>query len=161
MLIIIICGIIGLLIGLFKFEDFIFASTYIGIIIGGLVTFALTPVMTDIAPIENKVVEKEIYALNDTSTNQGVSYLFSGYVDDELKYRYVINTSNGKQIKETKTNNVFIKERDNTPKVKIYKRVLKYKSYSWLFFVELSDEDKVEFYVPENTVTNDYKIDLQ
>lgn len=63
--------------------------------------------------------------------------------------------------KETKTTNVFIKEENCEPKVKIYKRVLKNKIYGWLFFVKLPDEDKVEFYVPENTVTNDYKIDLQ
>ena len=161
MLIVSICGFIGLLIGLFKVKDYIFALTNIGILIGGLVAFALTPVMTARAPVENKVVEKEIYALNDTSTNQGVCYLFSGYVDDELKYIYAVDTSNGKQVKETKTTNVFIKEENCGPKVKIYKRVLKNKIYGWLFFVELPDEDKVEFYVSRNTVTNDYKIDLQ
>lgn len=155
MLIVSICGIIGLLIGLFKVKDYIVALTYIGIIIGGLVAFALTPVMTAIAPVETEVIEKKIYALNDTSSNQGTHYLYSGYINNELKYRYVVGTSNGKQVKETKTTNVFIKEENCEPKVKIYKRVLKYKSYSWLFFVELPDEDKVEFYVPENTVIND------
>lgn len=161
MLIIIICGIIGLLIGLFKVKDYIFALTYIGIIIGGLVAFALTPVMTTIAPVETEVIEKKIYALNDTSSNQGTHYLYSGYINNELKYRYVVGTSNGKQVKETKTTNVFIKEENCEPKVKIYKRVLKNKIYGWLFFVELPDEDKVEFYVPDNTVINDYNIDLQ
>lgn len=63
--------------------------------------------------------------------------------------------------KETKTTNVFIKEENCETKVKIYKRVLKNKIYGWLFFVKLPDEDKVEFYVSENTVTNDYKIDLK
>lgn len=155
MLIVSICGIIGLLIGLFKVKDYIVALTYIGIIIGGLVAFALIPVMTAIAPVETEVIEKKIYALNDTSSNQGTHYLYSGYINNELKYRYVVGTSNGKQVKETKTTNVFIKEENCEPKVKIYKRVLKYKSYSWLFFVELPDEDKVEFYVPENTVIND------
>lgn len=155
MLIVSICGIIGLLIGLFKVKDYIVALTYIGIIIGGLVAFALTPVMTAIAPVETEVIEKKIYALNDTSSNQGTHYLYSGYINNELKYRYVVGTSNRKQVKETKTTNVFIKEENCEPKVKIYKRVLKYKSYSWLFFVELPDEDKVEFYVPENTVIND------
>ncbi len=161
MLIIIICGIIGLLIGLFKVKDYIVALTYIGIIIGGLVAFALTPVMTAIAPVETEVIEKKIYALNDTSSNQGTHYLYSGYINNELKYRYVVGTSNGKQVKETKTTNVFIKEENCEPKVKIYKRVLKNKIYGWLFFVELPDEDKVEFYVPDNTVINDYNIDLQ
>lgn len=161
MLIIIICGIIGLLIGLFKVKDYIVALTYIGIIIGGLVAFALTPVMTAIAPVETEVIEKKIYALNDTSSNQGTHYLYSGYINNELKYRYVVGTSNRKQVKETKTTNVFIKEENCEPKVKIYKRVLKNKIYGWLFFVELPDEDKVEFYVPDNTVINDYNIDLQ
>lgn len=161
MLIIIICGIIGLLIGLFKVKDYIVALTYIGIIIGGLVAFALTPVMTAIAPVETEVIEKKIYALNDTSSNQGTHYLYSGYINNELKYRYIIGTSNGKQVKETRTTNVFIKEENCEPKVKIYKRVLKNKIYGWLFFVELPDEDKVEFYVPDNTVINNYKIDLQ
>lgn len=161
MLIIIICGIIGLLIGLFKVKDYIVALTYIGIIIGGLVAFALTPVMTAIAPVETEAIEKKIYALNDTSSNQGTHYLYSGYINNELKYRYVVGTSNGKQVKETKTTNVFIKEENCEPKVKIYKRVLKNKIYGWLFFVELPDEDKVEFYVPDNTVINDYNIDLQ
>lgn len=161
MLIIIICGIIGLLIGLFKVKDYIVALTYIGIIIGGLVAFALTPVMTAIAPVETEVIEKKIYALNDTSSNQGTHYLYSGYINNELKYRYIIGTSNGKQVKKTRTTNVFIKEENCEPKVKIYKRVLKNKIYGWLFFVELPDEDKVEFYVPDNTVINNYKIDLQ
>ncbi len=161
MLIIIICGIIGLLIGLFKVKDYIVALTYIGIIIGGLVAFALTPVMTAIAPVETEVIEKKIYALNDTSSNQGTHYLYSEYINNEPKYRYVVGTSNGKQVKETKTTNVFIKEENCEPKVKIYKRVLKNKIYGWLFFVELLDEDKVEFYVPDNTVINNYKIDLQ
>ena len=159
MLIIIICGIIGLLIGLFKVKDYIVALTYIGIIIGGLVAFALTPVMTAIAPVETEVIEKKIYALNDTSSNQGTHYLYSGYINNKLKYRYVVGTSNGKQVKETRTTNVFIKEENCEPKVKIYKRVLKNKIYGWLFFVELPDEDKVEFYVPDNTVINDYNID--
>lgn len=161
MLIIIICGIIGLLIGLFKIKDYIFVLTYIGIIIGGLVAFTLTPVMTVIAPVETEVIEKKIYALNDTSSNQGTHYLYSGYINNELKYRYVVDTSNGKQVKEIETTNVFIKEENCEPKVKIYKRVLKNKIYGWLFFVELPDEDKVEFYVPDNTVINDYNIDLQ
>ena len=169
MLIVSICGIIGLLIGKKVgscggwFEAILLGTIFAGLSLGisEMFTPLLTPLMANIAPVETEVIEKKIYALNDTSSNQGTHYLYSGYINNELKYRYVVGTSNGKQVKETKTTNVFIKEENCEPKVKIYKRVLKYKSFSWLFFVELPDEDKVEFYVSENTVTNDYKIDLK
>lgn len=157
MLIVSICGIIGLLIGKKVgscggwFEAILLGTIFAGLSLGisEMFTPLLTPLMANIAPVETEVIEKKIYALNDTSSNQGTHYLYSGYINNEL------GTSNGKQVKETKTTNVFIKEENCEPKVKIYKRVLKYKSYSWLFFVELPDEDKVEFYVPENTVIND------
>lgn len=148
MLIVSICGIIGLLIGKKVgscggwFEAILLGTIFAGLSFGisSMFTPLLTPLMANIAPVETEVIEKKIYALNDTSSNQGTHYLYSGYINNEL---------------------VFIKEENCEPKVKIYKRVLKYKSFSWLFFVKLPDEDKVEFYIPRNTVTNDYKIDLQ
>lgn len=113
------------------------------------------------APVENKVIEKNIYALNDTSSVKGMAYLHSGYVNNKLRYRYVIDTPDGKQVKETETDNVFIKEGNYTPKVKIHKKVLKNKIYDFIFFVLLPDEEKVDFYVPKNTVINEYNIDIQ
>ena len=162
MIIVVVCGFIGYFIGK-KVDDFDIGVWFGGIfgVLGLAISVMLAPLMLNIAPVENKVIEKKIYALNDTYSNQGTPYLYSGYIDNELKYRYIINTSNGKQVKETKTSNVFIKEDDCEPKVKIYKRVLKNKIYGWLFFVELPDEDKVEFCVPKDTVINDYNIDLQ
>lgn len=169
MLIIVVCTIVGFVLE-FKGDNYdepilrFFISVLCGVLgcsVGLLISMLLIPITTNIAPVENKVVEKNIYALNDTSSAKGMAYLFSGYVNDELKYRYVIDTPDGKQVKETETDNVFIKEGDYTPKIKIHKKVLKNKTYGILFFTSLSDEEKVEFYVPKNTVINEYNVDLQ
>ena len=71
-------------------------------------------------PLNEICEEQKIYALNDSSSIEGQNYLFSGYVDEELVYRCVIDTDKGKHIKEINADNVYINEGNYTPIVKHY-----------------------------------------
>lgn len=103
--------------------------------------------------------EYQICALNDTTEVEGACYLFSGYIDEDLVIRYVINTDKGKHIEEIKgTENVYINEGDYTPTVKVYHKKLAHDWYYLFAYTIYSDE--YVFYVPENTITNEYEIDL-
>ena len=64
-------------------------------------------------------------------------------------------------IEEEKTDNVYIKEGDYTPTVKIHRMDLKKDWYDWFAHELFVEGYYVEFFVPENTVTSEYKIDLR
>ena len=51
-------------------------------------------------PTVETIEEYTICALNDTTEVEGACYLFSGYIDEDLVIRYVINTDKGKHIEE-------------------------------------------------------------
>ena len=55
---------------------------------------------------------------------------------------------------------VYIKEGNYTPTVKIHRIDLKKDWYNWFAHELLIEGYYVEFFVPENTVTSEYKIDL-
>lgn len=127
----------------------LFASLFIGGIIG---VFLPTVEVTE---------TQEIYALNDSSSIQGEYYLFNGYVDEKLTYLYVIDTEKGKQIKELDADNVYIKEGDYSPCIVFH--TMKFENdltYWFANYFLLEKENYVEIYVPQNTITTKYIIDL-
>lgn len=120
--------------------------------LGGLIGYFL--------PTIEIVKEQKICALNDTSEIEGQRFLFSGYIDKDLVFRYITNTNKGKHIKEIKgTENVYINEGDYVPAVRIVSYEFVKKWYC-LFAYPPFDVEYI-FFVPENTVTNEYNIDLQ
>ena len=159
--IIIICTIIGFLIVWFDWEEFgmSFMGGLLGFFVGLLLWFLVGGIIGAGLPMVEVVEEQEICALNDSSSIEGASYLFSGYIDEDLVCRYVINTERGKHIEEVDTDNVYIKEGDYTPMVKIHKFEFEKEWYYW-FAHDILTEYYVEFFVPENTVTSEYNIDL-
>jgi len=107
-----------------------------------------------------EVTEQEIFALTDSSTIEGYHFLYSGQIDGDLVYRYVIETEKGKHIEEISAEHAYIKEGDYTPTVKIHDIKFAKDWYSWFAYDFLFD-DYVEFYIPENTITTEYNIDLK
>ena len=154
-------AIIGFLIVWIDWEDIgasifsSFAFAFIGFIvylaIGGIIGCGL--------PLNEIVEEQEIFALTDNSSVEGRNYLFSGYINEELVCRYVVNTDRGKHIEEVDAYKVYINEGDYKPVVKHYTYVFEKEWHEW-FAHTLFTDDYYEFYVPENTVTNEYNIDL-
>ena len=160
--IIIICVGIGFLITWFDWGDFgmAFFNGMLGLFIGFLLWFLVGGLIGARLPMAEIVDEQEICALNDSTSVDGVNYLFSGYVDEDLVCRYVINTERGKHIKEVDADDVYIKEGDYTPTVKFHEFEFEKKWYYW-FAHDIFTEYYVEFFVPENTVTSEYNIDLK
>lgn len=134
---------------------------FIGVIVGLVLYYFVGGTIGYFLPMTDTFEEHELYALNDSSSIEGVKYLFSGYIDEELVCRYVINTEKGKHIEEEKTDNVYIKEGNYIPTVKIHRNDLKKDWHYWFAHPLFNEDYYIEFFVPENTVTSEYKIDLK
>ena len=141
-----------------------FADGLLGAL-AGLLTGALIWIIVGFplglaVPTIEVIEEQEIVALTDSTSIEGQKFLFSGYINENLVCRYVINTDKGKHIEEVRSDNVYIKEGDYKPTVIKHKFVPKSDWY-WLFCFPIgSVGDYTEFLVPENTVTSEYNIDL-
>ena len=164
-MIFIVLGVLfGLIYGIFE-EDSLLAGVFLsfmGFIIGIFIWMTVGSIIGVTLPTIDKVEKYELCALNDNNSIQGKKYLFSGKINENLVYRYVINTEKGKHIEEEKIDNAYIKEGNYKPIVKKHVRDFKkdwYYLFAWSSF--LDSDDYTEFYVPENTVTNEYNIDLK
>ena len=135
-------------------------SSILGLMLGFIVWLFVGGIIGCFLPTVEVVEEHELCALSDSSSVEGVNYLFSGYIDEKLVCRYVIDTEKGKHIEEEKTDNVYIKEGDYTPTVKFHKFEFEKKWYYW-FAHDGFTEYYVEFFVPKNTITSEYNIDLK
>ena len=158
---IIIGALIGY-VGMYLCEEEVGMSFCVGFVcalVGSLVYFLAGGMIGCTLPLSEVVEEHEICALTDNSSVEGTHYLFSGYIDEELVCRYVVNTERGKHIEEIDMNYVYINEGDYTPTVKHYTYVLEKDWHKWFAHTAFLS-DYYEFYVPENTVTNEYNIDL-
>lgn len=161
MIFIILGLLIGFIIGLYN--DGFFCGVISGIsgsIIGFAAWFLVGGIIGCFLPTVEVVEEHELYTLSDSSSVEGENYLFAGYIDEKMVYRYMIDTERGKQIEEEKADNVYIKEGNYPPAVKIHRMKLKKDWYNWFAHALFVEDYYVEFFVPENTVTGKYKIDL-
>jgi hypothetical protein len=136
-----------------------FVNVLTGFMFGVLLLFTLGSLVGDFLPQVEEYKEQEIYALNDSSSTEGSKFLFSGHIDEKLVFRYVIETDKGKHIEEIKgIDKVYIKEGNYSPVLRIYSYDLK---EDWHYWVAIPSFDKYYvFYVPENTVTDEYNINL-
>ena len=161
MAIIIICVIIGFIIGYVSWNYFDDGMLYaiVGLVIGLAIYFLAGGAIGCNLATNEVIEEQKIYALNDSLGVEGGYYLFSGYIDGDLEYRYVINTDKGKHIEEVDADYGYIKEGNYTPKVEHHYYTFEKKWHKW-FAHRLFVEDYYEFYVPENTVTTEYNVDL-
>lgn len=104
----------------------------------------------------------EITALQDSATSSGSFYLGSGQVEGDMMYYFMRDTDKGQNMMKAKAGQSFIKEGDYEPHVKIYDEVYTNKLVVWLLGEEVMEEEvEYVFYLPEGTVTSDFKIDLE
>lgn len=162
MLFIIVAAIIGFILGFLDWEEIGegCAGGLLGAVVGLVLYIFLGGFIGMALPTIEVVEEYEICALKDTTEIEGAHYLFSGYIDEKLVFRYVIDTEKGKHIEEIKgTTNVYINEGNYVPTIKVYTKKLAKDWYDLFAYCFYSNE--YVFYVPENTITNEYNIDLQ
>ena len=155
--------IIGFIVLFMDFGEFLdgLGGALIGCLIGMLIWLVVGFPLGIAVPSTEVIEEQEIVALTDSTSIEGQKFLFSGYINEDLVCRYVINTERGKHIEEVKSDNVYIKEGDYKPTVIKHKFVPKADWYWWFCFPIGHETNYTEFLVPENTVTNEYNIDLQ
>ena len=66
-------------------------------------------------------------------------------------YTYAIETKEGIKVDtiDLPADNVNIKMGNYSPKLKIKSKEIKYKSWKWLFFLDVPSDEQYEFYIPE------------
>ena len=148
--IIFICIDIGYDLCKFSFTGFI-----IGVLIFGIGTYFISPHIEK----EETVNTRNIYALNDASSIKGQFFLMSGSINEEYTLRYIINTPKGRQVKEIKENNIYIKEGNYKPHLEYHD--IRFKNEKWYLLFSNPNENYTIFYVPENSIISDYNIDLE
>lgn len=115
------------------------------------------------------VSEVELSALKDSNGIEGNVFLFSGYIEDELKIKYVVNTEYGKQVKEMKISSlekIYIQEEDTLiPRMITYGERMTnntwYKSLICCNWYRECEQKRIVFIVPKDTVINEYAVDLE
>lgn len=160
---IIICIVIAVAFTALKSKDF--WTSVLGGIVGFAIGFCLHflggSFLGTKLPTVEVIEEQEIYALGDSSASKSVRYLFAGYIDEKLVYRYVVNTERGKHIEEIDAKNAYIIESDCAPTIRTHKIKFKHDWYNWFALDDFIEEDYVEFLVPIDTITTEYNVDLQ
>lgn len=106
-----------------------------------------------------------IYCLNDSAKIEGRSYLYSGYVNQKMVYR-TIYTDNygGKKMWEIDANKSSVFE-DGKNEILVYGLEFENPKVSyWLKgtnFNNLRTENRYEVHIPKDSITTEYKVDLQ
>lgn len=97
---------------------------------------------------------EKIVSLNDNNLTNGKFYLRSGYIEEDLYYQYIVQLNNGgfKANKVKSANATLFYDTDN------YRVEWYTKTRSWLYFED--EVTYVEIYIPEESITTDYSIDL-
>lgn len=152
---------------LFELDEFwIFIALIITAFLGGVWSFSFTS--KHVNTEEYVVSEISLQSFTDSTSLTGQKFLFSGYVNEKLKLRYIISTQHGKQIEESDINNyTYIKESSEKEAKKITygKRIINESHwYDWIIYTKFlveNDCTRIEFIVPKGTITNEYNIDLK
>jgi hypothetical protein len=177
MIIIILSAIVGLCVLVWMFWDLsesiigkilsVFLGTPFGILLGGFVGWLIATIIGAGlvygigAPLERVIIsEQAIYSVVDNMGIEGHFALGTGYMNDELKYYYIIEEEMGQKIDSVSADCTHIKYTDDSPKLITYRQDFKNKILSLIAF----NFEKGNYYIlfiPENTVKYDYKIDLE
>lgn len=129
---------------------------FISIIIG----FITTAIIIDNADTELvQVEEHNIYCLNDSSAISGTKFLFSGTINEKLKYRMFIEQNGGKILKEIDTEDVVVFEDGETKLVILKEKVTNENVIKWTGY-EYVNSVTYQIHIPKGSITTEYIIDL-
>ncbi|QJC97163.1 hypothetical protein HC660_26890 [Bacillus mojavensis] len=143
-----------------EFIDYLFGAFLA--LIAALIVFLIAVIPSFFA--ETKAVnphKTEIYSIKDNAKTSGSFVLGSGTVDEE-QYFYFVTEKNGfKSISKAAVEDSKMKEgKYMKPYVVTYDMEFK-SSFARFFYGKEASRESYEFYLPENTVTTEYKIDLE
>lgn len=104
-----------------------------------------------------------ILALKDNTETSGSFFLGCGTVEGETVYKYVVETKDGKQVKEIKDDNsatIYIREYEGKQKIE-YKELEFVNKNNYWFACLFDKKSKIIFYIPKGSVTNEFNINLE
>ena len=106
---------------------------------------------------------KYISALNDSTTVSGQFYLGFGKVQEDPQYYFIEDTPAGKRMSSISAENAYLIESDEeTPRIETW--AAKWTNEELMFWLTLDDpsaEPIYKIYIPENSVTTDFSVDLE
>ncbi|MEC0683313.1 hypothetical protein P8888_09830 [Bacillus haynesii] len=138
---------------------------FVGILFGlmaGALAFLIGLLPAFFLQSESVVLHKtEIHSIKDVSTTEGSFVLGSGTVKEDQYFYYVVEENGFKSVDKAKVKDSKMKEGDiEQPYVVTYEMQFK-SAIARFFYGKYTGEKSYEFYLPENTITTDYKIDLE
>ena len=165
MVILVTIVLVGMVLGFL--EGYGILSSILGSLLGGLIAFAIGIMLlipmtfwSNCLPTTEKISTEQIYALNDASEVDGRVYLSSGTINEQLVYRYMTKGDLGLYAKEVKASNAYIQEGHKDAYVEHHDVCFKY-WWCHIIGVEGLLKDYDVFYVPEGSVTTEYKLNLE
>ena len=143
----------------------IFLSTFAGTLLGGLISLLVAAFGAEIPMVpEGEPVKTELVALEDGNGIHGSFYLGSGYVESDQYYYYLTETPKGITQSKINVNNnkVYLRpdEFTGTP----YFITQEYKcGNEFINFLAsgLLETTEYYFYIPPDSITYSYNIDLK
>lgn len=163
---VVVCAII--IIGIFRdscndlLDKFFFSflALLLSFIISILVLVGVSAIASCCADIDYDIVsDTKIIALKDNQNVSGRFYIMGGYVDEDLYYYYAVETEFGYKTEKIKADNAYIKYTDGETHIERYKGEFANSNMNLWGFPMC--EDRYIIYVPNGTVTNEFKVDLE
>lgn len=131
-------------------------------VIAGVITALLVLIYAFSADGESYKSETyEISAIKDNSNVSGRSYLGTGYVNESQYYFYILETEKGKKMNKVHIGDAYLNEGDYTPYVDVYDYKYKSKFAQWLYGKNKYDDYEFVFFIPEDTVTTEFNVDME
>jgi hypothetical protein len=125
-----------------------------------LVLLIASGIVSDCAEIDYDMVsDTKIVALKDNQNVSGNFYIMGGYVDEDLYYYYATETQFGYKTEKVKADNTYIKYTDGETHIEKYEPKF-VNDYVYLFGLPMNLSRYI-VYCPENTIANDFRIDLE
>lgn len=106
-----------------------------------------------------KKTDTQIIALKDNQNISGGFYIMGGYIDEDLYYYYAKETVYGYKTEKVKAENSYIKYTNDKPHIETYEP--KFKNGVAYAFAACMCDNRYVIYCPENTIANEYVVDLE
>lgn len=145
----------GVLVFMFTCFIGVLLSLAIMVLGGGIATASGAPTQSE------KVESVEVISLNDNSNTEGTFFLGSGSVNEELVYYYAYESDKGITVGEIDADEVYINYTDKQPRLEEYQTKFKSEFLNWSFAYLGEDSCYYKLYIPEGSIIEEYKIDLE
>lgn len=132
----------------------------VSLVFSFLVLVMTSEIVSGFADIDYvKKTDTQIIALKDNQNISGGFYIMGGYIDEDLYYYYAKETVYGYKTEKVKAENSYIKYTNDKPHIETYEP--KFKSGVTYAFAVCMCDNRYVIYCPENTIANEYVVDLE